>query len=159
MNNVKLSINDAPVVKSSSKNREVVVVELKDLTSTGTNGYQYGLSEGSIFEFPNTLEDCQIIGNPVGEKGMDYLILGLKDGQSGWLSFSCLRRKDVNNNFIGEVSQSLSKCSNDLERLKKMVGKTIKGSGSIKYFTAKFDKDGNRTGEMVEKTVTNIEYA
>lgn len=159
MNNAKLDIANAPIVRSSAKNREVVVVTLQDLTSTGTTGYQYGLGEGSIFEFPNTLEDCQVVGNPVGEKGMDYLILGLKDGQPGWLSFSCLRRRDINNNFVGEVSQSLSKCSNDLERLKAMVGKAIKGKGSVKYFVAKFDKDGNRTGEMSEKTVTNIVYA
>lgn len=160
---MKFNKNLAPAI-SGAKTRKVIESSIDKLSESGIAFASYGVKDGEYIHFPETMDDLRIVSQQVreGSTSMSDLICVARgkqadgsDAKVGWFSVASLRRQDINNVGIDEVSkQMLNDYSNDKDRIITMMGKSIKGTGSVTYNTQKFgDNRRPLTGQSEQRTV------
>lgn len=151
-------IEDYPVVPVRN-GLEVKRVDVSALKNTGIGLVSYGLNEGDVFEFPDTMEDAIITSRQVRKDSanVELLVMGLKNGKLAYLSVSNLRRRDANMTPVHEVAADLNNFETDYERLEACLGKTIVGKEKVKFQQRDFD-NGVRLDTTTEKETTFLAW-
>lgn len=147
---------DLPVIGG----REVKEATLADLESKGTTLVTYGVNEGDTIIFPETAEQIVIKQRQIrpNQDSFEMLLQVVRNGRGSWLSVGVLNRRDHKYQPVHPVAESLTDCANDAERVKAMLGKTIKGDKKVDYTRNKF-VGGVRTDEIETVKVTYLVYA
>lgn len=136
---------------------EVKQVAVDFLKSTGIGFISYGLSDGDVFEFPDTLEDAVITTRQVRKdsKNVEVLVMGLKNGKLANFSLANLRRRDADMQPVHPVSADLRNLKTDYDRLEACLGKTIVAQGTVKFKQRDYDK-GLPLDTTTEKETANL---
>lgn len=135
-------------------------ISLDKLEESGLGLVTFGLNNGDVFEFPDTIDDIKIAERQVraGSTAMERMILGLKNGKPAWLSIANLRRWDADMKPVHAIAEYCRNAQNDRVRVEMMLGKKIKADGDTTFQVAKFD-NGVRTDERETRTTANLIFA
>lgn len=152
-------VKDFPVIPSIG-GREVKSATLKDLENKGVSLVTYGVNDGDVIVFPETEDQIEIKQRQVrpGTDAYEMLLKVIRNGKGSWLSVGALNRRDNKFKPVHPVAESLQDCANDAERVKAMLGTTIKGNGMVEYTRTKFE-GGVRTDQEETVKVANLVYA
>lgn len=135
-------------------------VSLEDLMMSGQMRVTHGLNVGDTFEFPDTIEECNVVSREVRPGGpKEYLLLGFKNGKPAYLSLSNLRRRDCHHKPVHPVSEVLAPMSDDKARVLACLGKTITATETVTFDEAVFTPDGERTADSKPRTTAKIIFA
>lgn len=155
-------IKNLPTISGANTRVPVQVNNLEALKTSGIAFATYGMREGDVVEFPDSLEEAQVFQQPVrnGSTAMQTLVVVTKNGKTSYLSMGTLRKQDVDRNFTCDFTKEIGEMNNDYDRLAHLCGKTIKATGSKKIQAQAFDRlTGERLeNQTVEQTVPIIEY-
>lgn len=134
-------------------------VSLKALEEKGLGIVSYGVQKGEVIEFPDTEEDATVWARPVRENGPEEMLVAVKrNDKPSWFSIGGLRRMDYQGKPVGPVCEDLRSCSNDYERVKRMLGKKITANETTEIQVYHFD-NGVRTTDLEPRMVPVLVYA
>ena len=155
-------IKNFPTV-SGANNRPVNKVNnLENLKLSGIAFATYGMREGDVIEFPDTIDDVDVFEQPVrvGSTAVQNLLGVMRNGKADYLSLGTLRKQDVNREYTCDFTKEMGALNNDYDRIIALLGKTIKATGSKVIKAQAFDRlTGQRLeGQTVDQTVPIIEY-
>lgn len=148
-------ISNVPAIPVRS-GQSATKVTLEELGQVAVGLITNTLRKGDVFEFPDTVEDLEVRAQPFAN-GTSYLVLGLRNEKPYWLSLGALRRRDMDNNPIHQVSQFLATCETMDEMIYALLGRTIYADGDITY-NAMIFFEGRPTGEGEQKVVANLKF-
>lgn len=151
-------IKETPVIPTR-QGLEVKEVNAETLKEKGLGLVTYGLEEGDTFEFPDSMADVKLFTRQIRKDStaVEQLILGLKNGQPGYLSMANLRRRDHKAKPVHPLAEALNRCENDFVRLEMCLGKTIVAKGTVTYEEAVFD-NGTRLDQTKSRTVSSLQF-
>lgn len=159
---MKKVVKDLPTISGANTRKPVEVNNLEALKTSGIAFATYGMREGDVVEFPDTLNDVQAFQQPVraGSTALQTLVVVKKNDKITYLSMGTLRKQDVNREYTCDFTKEMGEMNNDYDRIGALVGKRIKATGSKKIQSQAFDRlTGERLeGQTIEQTVPIIEY-
>lgn len=158
MNLKQISKDQMPVV-ATREGLKITMGGIDALKGKGEQRVTYGLADGDVFEFPETIEDVKTVSRQVRKNSdaFEVLILGLKNGEPGYLSVANLRRYDYKMKPVHPVAEALMNCEDDAARVTECLGKTIKAEGTIEYQRYAY-KDGVRTDVLQTVSTVNLVF-
>jgi len=155
-------VNNLPTISGANTRKPEEVKNLEALKTSGIAFATYGMREGDVVEFPDSLNDVQAFQQPVraGSTAQQTLIVVKKNDKVTYLSMGTLRKQDVNREYTCDFTREMGEMNNDYDRINALVGKRIKATGSKKIQAQAFDRlTGERIeGQTVDQTVPVIEW-
>lgn len=152
----QISKDDMPIVPVR-QNLTVKETNMDALKGKGLGLITYGLNEGEIFEFPDSVKDVKIIERQVrpNSSSVETLILGLKNGKPAYLSVANLRRRDHKARPVHPVAEALNTAEDDYVRVEMCLGRKIRATEEVTFDEAVFD-NGVRTDATKPRTVAKL---
>lgn len=155
-------VKNLPTVSGANVRPVTAVNNLEALKTSGIAFATYGIREGDVVEFPDSLEEAQVFQQPVrsGSTAQQTLVVVERNGKTTYLSMGSLRKQDVNREFTCPFTKEIGEMNNDFERLAYLCGKKIKAVSSKTIKAQAFDRlTGERIeGQTVDQVVPIIEY-
>ena len=154
---MKKSNKIIPVFGSRSRKPEPMSVET--LKTTGETFISYGVQNGDVINFPDTVDDINAVEQPVrvGSNAKQRLLEVEKNGKHTWLSLGVLNRTDYNREPTCEFCAQMVNRPNDYARIEALLGKTIKVTGMVEKEFQAFDRStGTRIDGKSEKRPTPV---
>lgn len=158
----KIDSNKLPAM-SGENQRPKRSVNVEALKTSGVPFATYGIRQGDVIEFPDTMEDVQSFEQEVRKNSGIFqpVIAVLRNGKPDYLSLGTLRKQDVNREYTCPFTKKMGEMNSDYERLEALVGKKITAKEMKTINVQAFDR---LTGERLEgqtrsQSVPVIEYA
>lgn len=159
---MKKVVSNLPTISGANTRKPVEVNNLEALKTSGIAFATYGMRDGDVVEFPDTLNDVQAFQQPVraGSTALQTLVVVKKNDKITYLSMGTLRKQDVNREYTCDFTREMGEMNNDYDRIGALVGKRIKAVGSKTIQAQAFDRlTGERLeGQTVNQVVPIIEY-
>lgn len=141
-------------------------ISFDKLEGVGEPRNGYGMNVGDVIDFPETVEDIELMEIPIRENGpKQYVVLVVKNGKQAWFGLSNLRRMDHEMNPVHPVAQTLREAiqkqalpNDDKTRLELVLGKKITATEPVTYKEAIFE-DGTRTNDTRDRTTAKLIFA
>ena len=123
-----------PNILGEHKRPVTELVDLRELARYNTVFGSYGIAEGEEIIFPPRLEQMRVFiqdsSSDFPDEKMIHVIIE-RNGKSSYISLGALHLSDMGGmGYACHFSRLLDKFQNDYERLKFLVGKTIKSIGN-----------------------------
>lgn len=155
-------IKNFPTVSGANTRPVNKVDNLENLKLSGIAFATYGMREGDVIEFPDTMDDVDVFEQPVRVNSniVQNLLGVLRNGKADYISLGTLRKQDVNREYTCDFTKEMGALNNDYERIQSLLGKKIKATGSKTIKVQAFDRlTGQRLeGQTTDQVVPIIEY-
>lgn len=129
----------------------------KELDANGFKGSgvgmtQFGVAVGDVIEMPETEADLKGYAIPIRKGDPDSpqqrVFLALKNGAPAWVGMTVLTRRDYKMQPTDPVTTFCKDAQSDYDRLKLVLGKTIKCTSTVDVEETVFE-----AGQPTDKTV------
>lgn len=155
-------IKNLPTISGANTRVPSPVNNLEALKTSGIAFATYGMREGDVVEFPDSLEEAQAFQQPVrnGSTAVQTLVAVMKNSKPSYISMGSLRKQDVNREYTCKFTQEMGELNNDYDRLAALCGKKLKATGSKTIKSQRFDRLTGQPveGETIDQVVPIIEY-
>ena len=167
-----IDVNKVPVIMDEQARgaKMVLLSELKDIHLSFSG---FGVGEGDVISFPtadeveaNPRKYFKVMATYPGSKNKSGFVLVERNGKTDWLNLSVLSRQmydaDGNRQDIDEfrtMMRDRSQFQSDEDRVRYLLGKTIKGTSTISAYAPEFDRTTRQPvpGKWIEAKYVTID--
>jgi len=157
----KIDSNKLPPI-SGANQRPLRPVSSEALKTSGVPFATYGIRQGDVIEFPDTMNDVQSFEQEIRKNSgiFQNVIVVLRNNKPDYLSLGSLRKQDVNREYTCEFTKKMGEMNSDYDRIEALLGKKITAKSMRTIEVQAFDRLTNERleGQTRTQVVPVIEY-